>query len=59
MNDIDPSSHRIPPHNIDAERAVLGAVMLENLSLGAVLDVIEAADFYLDAHRKIFSQSSP
>ena len=55
MNDIDPSSHRIPPHNIDAERAVLGAVMLENLSLGAVLDVIEAADFYLDAHRKIFS----
>jgi replicative DNA helicase len=55
MTDVDPSLHRIPPQNLDAERAVLGAVLLDNLSLGAVQEVIEATDFYLDAHRKIFS----
>lgn len=55
MNDVDLSSHRIPPHNIEAERAVLGAVLQDNLSLGAVLELISAGDFYGDAHRKIFS----
>lgn len=55
MNYIDISSRRIPPQNLDAERAVLGAVMHDNLSLGSVLELIEAGDFYTDAHRKIFS----
>ncbi|MDP1991018.1 MAG: replicative DNA helicase [Syntrophales bacterium] len=55
MTEIDPSSHRIPPQNLDAERSVLGAVMIENTSLGTVMDIIEATDFYSDAHRKIFS----
>jgi replicative DNA helicase len=55
MNDVDLSSHRIPPHSLDAEQAVLGAVLLDNLSLGAVIEIIEAGDFYNDAHRKIFS----
>ena len=55
MNDIDLSSRRIPPHNLDAERSVLGAVLMDNLSLGAVLEIIEAGDFYSEAHRKIFS----
>ena len=55
MSDVDISSHRIPPQNLDAERSVLGAVLLDNLSLGAVIEIIEAGDFYGDAHRKIFS----
>ena len=55
MSDVDLSSHRIPPQNLDAEKSVLGAVLMENDSLGAVLGVIEAADFYSDTHRKIFS----
>lgn len=55
MNDVDLSFHRVPPHNPDAERSVLGAVLHENLSLGAVLEIIEAGDFYNDAHKKIFS----
>ena len=55
MSDVDLSSHRIPPHNLDAEGSVLGAVMHDNLSLGAVLEIIEAADFYGEAHRKIFT----
>lgn len=55
MSDVDLSSHRIPPHNLDAEKSVLGAILLENLSLGAVIEIIGAEDFYKDAHRKIFS----
>ena len=55
MTVMDPSLHRIPPQNLDAERSILGAVMMENASLGSVLGIIEAADFYSDANRKIFS----
>jgi replicative DNA helicase len=55
MSDVDPSAHRIPPHNLDAEKSVLGAILLDNLSLGAVIEIIEAGDFYSDAHRKIFA----
>lgn len=55
MNDVDLSSHRIPPHNIDAEQSVLGAILLDNLFLGTLLEIIDAEDFYSDAHRKIFS----
>ena len=55
MNDVDLSSLRIPPHNSDAEKSVLGAVLQDNLSLGAVLEIIETGDFYSEAHRKIFS----
>jgi replicative DNA helicase len=55
MSDVDLSSHRIPPHNLDAEKSVLGAILLDNLSLGAVIEIIEAGDFYSDAHRKIFT----
>jgi replicative DNA helicase len=55
VSDVDLSSRRIPPHNIDAEQSVLGAILLDNLSMGAVLEIIEAEDFYSDAHRKIFA----
>jgi replicative DNA helicase len=54
MSDVDLSSHRIPPHNLDAEMSVLGAILHDNLSLGSVLEIIEAGDFYSDAHRRIF-----
>lgn len=55
MRGTDDSFSRTPPHDIDAEKAVLGAILLDNLALGAVLEVIEAGDFYPDRHRKIFS----
>jgi replicative DNA helicase len=55
MNNVDLSSHRVPPQNLEAEKAVLGAVLHDNTALGAVLEVIEATDFYSDAHQRIFS----
>src|ERR671936_3066579 len=46
---------RIPPHNLDAERAVLGAVLLEGReALPRVIEVLRATDFYTEAHRAIF-----
>ncbi|HUT54590.1 MAG TPA: replicative DNA helicase [bacterium] len=46
---------RVPPHNLEAERAVLAAVLLENQALVTVMEMLEPDDFYLDAHRVIFS----
>src|SRR5438045_1478603 len=46
---------RIPPHNLDAERAVLGAVLLEGRdALPRVVEVLRRSDFYTEAHRAIY-----
>jgi replicative DNA helicase len=46
---------RIPPHNLDAERAVLGAVLLEGRdALPRVVEVLRASDFYTEAHRAMY-----
>ena len=45
---------RIPPHSLEAERAVLGALLLERESLPRALEILRPADFYKDGHRKIF-----
>src|SRR5437879_1963348 len=46
---------RIPPHNLDAERAVLGAILLEGReALPRVVEVRGPPDFYTEAHRSIY-----
>jgi replicative DNA helicase len=46
---------RIPPHNLDAERAVLGAMLLEGReALPRVIEVLRSTDFYTEAHRTIY-----
>jgi replicative DNA helicase len=45
---------RIPPHSLEAERAVLGAILLERESLPRAIEVLTAVDFYKEGHRKIF-----
>jgi replicative DNA helicase len=46
---------RIPPHNLDAERAVLGAVLLEGRdALPRLIEVLRPTDFYTEAHRTMF-----
>lgn len=46
---------RIPPHNLEAEKAVLGGLMIEPERWDDVAEVINADDFYQPAHKKIFS----
>ncbi len=45
---------RMPPQNIEAEQAVLGCMMLEEDSVGLVVEELSADDFYSSEHRLIF-----
>jgi len=48
-------SSKVPPHSIEAERSVLGAVLLKNEAIYQVIEVgLEVGDFYHSAHQKIF-----
>ncbi len=44
------------PHNLDAERSVLGAVLLDNHTLDAAIEKLKPEDFFLDQHRRVFQQ---
>jgi replicative DNA helicase len=47
---------RVPPHHTEAERSVLGAILLNNESVHRVLEIgLEARDFYRESHQKIFT----
>jgi len=46
---------RVPPQNLDAERAVLGSILLANEALDDVVELVTENHFYNDAHRKIFA----
>ena len=45
---------RTPPHNLDAERSVLGGILIRNDTFNHAAALIDAGDFYRDAHRRIF-----
>jgi replicative DNA helicase len=49
-----PEPDRQPPHNLEAEEAVLGAVLAAGRLLGEVAALLEEADFYRPAHRTIW-----
>jgi replicative DNA helicase len=49
-----PDSDRQPPHNLEAEEAVLGAVLASGQLLAEVAALLEEADFYRPAHRAIW-----
>jgi replicative DNA helicase len=49
------AGQRIPPHNLDAEESLLGALLLSRDALGTALEMnLLAAEFYKPAHQHIF-----
>ena len=44
------------PCNIDAEKTILGAVLLDNAALKEISISLEADDFFLDSHRRIWKR---
>ncbi|MDF1594738.1 MAG: replicative DNA helicase [Acidimicrobiia bacterium] len=44
----------MPPHNLEAEESVLGAVMLSSDAANSVMDKLAPEDFYVPAHQAIF-----
>jgi len=51
-NKQDPG--RIPPQNLDAEKSLLGAVMVKDDIMANIVVIITADDFYDDRHKAIF-----
>jgi len=45
---------RLPPQNLDAERSVLGGILLDNSAMHKVSELLRAEQFYREAHRTIF-----
>ncbi|HTT71318.1 MAG TPA: replicative DNA helicase [Anaeromyxobacteraceae bacterium] len=46
------------PHNLEAEQAVLGAILIEETAFDLVADRLRAEDFYLHAHQLVFQACS-
>src|SRR3990172_9814286 len=44
------------PQNLDAERSVRGAILLDNHALNLAVEKLKPEDFFLDQHRRIFNQ---
>ncbi|MEH7117447.1 replicative DNA helicase [Neobacillus vireti] len=53
MNDV--LADRMPPQNIEAEQAVLGAIFLEPSALTLASEILIPEDFYRASHQKIFN----
>ena len=49
-------SERTLPHNLEAEKSVLGAILIHNEAFNYASEVITSRDFYRDAHRRIFEK---
>src|SRR3954463_13682655 len=45
---------RVPPHDLDAEAAVLAAILLSREALDRVLEILRPEHFYSDANGRIF-----
>jgi replicative DNA helicase len=45
---------RVPPHSVEAEQSLLGALLLDNQAFDKVADLVSGGDFYRDDHRRIW-----
>lgn len=45
---------RIPPHNIEAEQSILGALLIDQEAMTKIADILIAEDFYKETHGQIF-----
>ena len=52
----DVTLERKLPHNLEAERSVLGAILLDNEAFHPAIEILTASDFFLDAHRRLFAR---
>jgi replicative DNA helicase len=45
---------RIPPHNLEAEMAVLGSILIDKKMMEIVDEIIRPGDFYAHVHETIY-----
>jgi replicative DNA helicase len=53
-----PAKERTLPHNPEAERTVLGAILVDNQAFNSAAEILSRDDFYREAHRRIFEAMS-
>ena len=53
MENLETMNYQLP-NSIEAEKAVLGSLMLDSVQVGTIQSIITDDDFYLEKHRKIF-----
>ena len=51
-------SLKVPPHSIEAEQSLLGALLMDNQAFDRVADLVAYEDFYRDDHRRIWRHIS-
>ena len=58
MPDAAPSSTagRPLPHNLEAERCVLGAILIHNEAFNVAAELLDARDFFRQAHQQVFDR---
>ena len=45
---------KVPPHNLDAEQAILGGILLNNDAMNQIMDILAPEHFYREAHAALF-----
>ena len=46
---------KLPPQNIDAEKSLLGSVLISQDAFFKIVDIVKAEDFYEPSHKLIFA----
>ncbi len=54
MSTDAPTRERTLPNNLEAERTVLGAILVDNAAFNSAAEILSREDFYRDAHRRIY-----
>ncbi len=51
---IMPASIKVPPHNMEAEQAILGGILINNDAMNQIMDILSVDAFYREAHAHLF-----
>jgi replicative DNA helicase len=51
---IIPASIKVPPHNMEAEQAILGGILINNDAMNQIMDILSPECFYREAHANMF-----
>ncbi|HYC55780.1 MAG TPA: replicative DNA helicase [Candidatus Binatia bacterium] len=46
---------RVPPHSLEAEESVLGALLIDPEAFDKIADIVRTPDYYVERHSRIFS----
>lgn len=54
MNPTLKELEKIPPQNVDAEKSLLGSLLIDKEAITTIMDMIDSSDFYKNSHRDIY-----